>query len=302
MQLNHLLNYMGGDIMKNEKLPNFLIVGTRKGGTSPLQKYLRNHPDIFMARGEIYFFSDEENYAKGVKWYEQFFSECKNEKMIGEKSNPYMCKEKAAKRIYNLIPKVKLIFILRHPIDRAYSGYWQNIRSAKTFCSFKAAIENNCEEYCQKSFMEVSRYKEQIACFREFFPKKQLLLLKSDDLKDDRKRTLEKVFNFLGVKNIIPDNINKEYNVGVDPRRFNLLHKKINNMDATYNFKEAKTSIKYIPKILNTLNTRRGLVKAIAHLSANPYEWKTKYKGAYPKMNADVRRKLEKILEEKMDY
>ena len=104
-------------------LPNFLICGASKSGTTTLQEVLCTHPDIFMpkkkrANGrEIHFFNNDKNFAKGIEWYEKQFEGWNGEKAIGEKTPSYLCTPCVPERIHRFLPDVKLIFILRHPVD-----------------------------------------------------------------------------------------------------------------------------------------------------------------------------------------
>lgn len=105
-------------------LPNFLIVGAARAGTTSLYYYLKQHPDVFMSpKKEIDFFDVDKNFEKGLDWYERYFEGYTGQKAIGEASPLYMYLEKVPKRIAKVIPDVKLIFILRNPVDRAYSHY-----------------------------------------------------------------------------------------------------------------------------------------------------------------------------------
>ncbi|RLF35719.1 MAG: sulfotransferase, partial [Thermoplasmata archaeon] len=105
-------------------LPNFVIAGPPKSGTTSLLFYLERHPDVFVIN-EPHFFS--RNYEKGIEWYESLFEKHKKEKAVGEKSPSYFFDPKVPLRIKKHIPDVKLIFIFRDPIKRAYSEYWHNV-------------------------------------------------------------------------------------------------------------------------------------------------------------------------------
>lgn len=264
--------------------PNFLIVGTRKGGTSSLQKYLRNHPDIFVAEGELFFFSDEDKYNRGIEYYESFFSNCKNERIIGEKSNPYMIVKEAPQRIREHFPKMKLIFLLRHPVERAYSGYWQNVRSKKTFCTFNEAIETNEIEYYDSTFIEVSSYSKQIKRFYKYFPKNQILIIKTEDLKNNRIATIKKVLEFLNAKIIIPKNINEEYNIGKDNRKSIIIHNIVKLLNKIIIFKGKYNPLRLFNKLISVLNTKK-------------VDKDNKKKDNYPEMEDYIREYLEIELE-----
>ncbi len=113
-------------------LPNFLCVGAQKAGTTTLYEILKQHPDIFLPQNikETKFFVYDEKYEKGVQWYQkEFFSEWNGQKAIGEVDPAMMFEEKSAQRIFDTLGNnVKLIFIFRNPVARAYSHYLMSQR------------------------------------------------------------------------------------------------------------------------------------------------------------------------------
>jgi len=200
-------------------LPNFIIGGAPKSGTTSLVYYLREHPDIFMPREEIGFFAKDELYAKGQGWYEEWFASAGSVALVGEKTPGYLFIEQAPERMKELIPKIKLIFLLRHPVERAYSAYWHGIRNKKYSFSFQEAVEMELAGKVWKEgrpfrFVSRGRYRESLERYARIFPREQLLVLRAEDLKTDRAQTLEKVLDFLGAEKILPRNINQEYNLG----------------------------------------------------------------------------------------
>lgn len=112
-------------------LPNFIIPEAQKSGTTALRIYLAQHPEVYIVNKEIHFFN--KNFDKGIEWYEQFFKAWKGEKAIGEKTPDYLYDGHTPQRIYEVTPDVKLIFVLRNPIDKAYFHYWYNVRVGLEF-------------------------------------------------------------------------------------------------------------------------------------------------------------------------
>src|SRR5262249_39356681 len=107
--------------------PDFLIIGAQKSGTTALVKFLNKHLFVKIPKEEIHFF--DLHYDKGVDWYQQQFSQKQSSlEVIGEKSPYYLFHPTAPKYVQELYPKMKLIVILRNPVDRAYSQYWHNLR------------------------------------------------------------------------------------------------------------------------------------------------------------------------------
>lgn len=181
--------------MKNDKcvLPDFLIVGSGKCGTTALKHYLVQHPEVFVYPREIHFFDHDENYNKGFSFYLSFFQGVDGEKAIGDESPGYMYEPVAAGRIHKCLPDVKLIFMLRDPVDRAFSEYRMHVLKKIERCSFEDAIVGN-EVYLKQGF-----YSEQIKNLLEFFPKEQMFFIVSEEFRRNKEKIMRQVLNFLGV-------------------------------------------------------------------------------------------------------
>jgi len=118
--------------MEAIRLPNFLVIGVEKGGTTWLHAQLKKHPEIFLPQSkEIHFFNKynsnlikHDYFQLGINWYADFFKQYKGQKVIGEVTPMYICDPEAPLRIQQTLPNVKLIAILRDPVRRAYSHYW----------------------------------------------------------------------------------------------------------------------------------------------------------------------------------
>jgi len=194
------------------KVPNFLIIGAQKAGTTSLYKYLEQHPDIFMSKPkEPCFFADDNKYSEGLTYYSKFYVECKNQKMIGESSTPYsfyLNLEKIIKRIYNFSPSIKLIYILRNPISRAYSSYWWNVRMQADPLSFEEAIlqeenrvhNDNEEIIAPWSYKRSGLYFYIIEKYLKFFPRENLKVILLEDLNFSAVKTCNDIFEFLNLK------------------------------------------------------------------------------------------------------
>lgn len=201
------------------RLPNFLIIGAAKSGTTTLYKYLCKHPQIFMSTPkEPNFFADNENYSLGIEWYAKLFQEAQSHQICGEASTPYTHQlhiPNIPERIYQTIPNVKLIYIMRHPVDRAYSQYVQqikifqsvhrikNLEPFKVPETFEQLLERGKKVIKANDYMEqidvlaASNYMNIIEGYLQFFPKRSLLFLLLDDLVKAPKETMKKVGNFL---------------------------------------------------------------------------------------------------------
>jgi hypothetical protein len=173
------------DTEVTDMLPNFLIVGTAKSGTSSLSHMLSQHPDCFFpARKEPNFFAFDTEYARGIDHYKARFSEAKNSKAIGEKSWRYSCRNvypNALPRIVENLPHAKIIYIARHPLQRLQS-LWMEFRSSgydHADSNFSLALRSN------PIFVDSSLYWTQLGAFRDHYPDDKILTLFFDDLKSD---------------------------------------------------------------------------------------------------------------------
>jgi hypothetical protein len=175
--------------------PNFLVVGAFKSGSTWLYHCLQEHPEVFVSTPkEIHFFGYSVNYQKGDIWYESFFENVDSEKAIGELSMSYMSSDLAPSRIYQYNPKMRIIFILRNPIDRLYSHY--------RYFSWKYTNSPNFDWIDSDEthpLMNEGLYFKHISRFLELFPDNQVKILIHDDLQKDSESFLKSVYSFLNV-------------------------------------------------------------------------------------------------------
>lgn len=190
---------------------DFIICGTQKGGTTALDAYLREHPEVCMAKKkEVHYFDNEKHFANGTPDYSKyhaFFSPQKSHKVLGEATPIYMYWKASPKRIFEYNPQMKLLIILRNPIERAYS-HWNMERSRSADgLSFSDAIDKErarCHEaqpYQHRVFSYIDRghYLAQIREIWAYFPKDRVLILKNEELKKNPNGTLNQVADFLGI-------------------------------------------------------------------------------------------------------
>jgi hypothetical protein len=190
---------------------NFLVCGTQKGGTTTLDAYLRNHPEVCMATHKEVHFFDREKYFLYQKpdysHYAAYFKPDPGQKILGETTPVYMYWYSAPRRIWEYNAEMKLIMLLRNPIERAYS-HW-NMQRERGFdpLPFLDAIqeeENRLRESLplqnrRHSYLDRGFYTEQIKRFQAFFPNEQMLILKSKSLREEPQLVLTKVCQFIGV-------------------------------------------------------------------------------------------------------
>ncbi|MGB3561069.1 MAG: sulfotransferase domain-containing protein [Geitlerinemataceae cyanobacterium] len=182
------------------RLPEFLIIGAAKSGTTTLFEYLKRHPEISLSSiKEPNFFGMDENYAKGLDWYSSVFSSAQPHQVCGEASTDYAKFPKfpkTAQRIAQTVPEVKLIYLMRNPVNRAYAYYRHLGRKFKVRETFEEHIAHT------KICLESSDYMVQIENYLQFFPKESFLFLLMDDLIERPEETLPKICRFIGVDDI----------------------------------------------------------------------------------------------------
>ena len=188
---------------------DFLIVGAQKSGTTAFDQYLRAHKKINMAsRKEVHFFDNEINFNNELNYdnYHQYF-EPNLDKIYGECTPIYMYWNDAVRRIYEYNPRMKIIAILRNPVERAYSHWNMEIDRNAESLDFRSAIESesaSCQEalplqHRVYSYIDRGFYSEQIRRIWRFFPPSQTLFIKHDDLKNNLSSTLNAVSDFLEI-------------------------------------------------------------------------------------------------------
>jgi hypothetical protein len=207
-------------------VPDYLVIGTKRGGTTSLQQYLTAHPDVLepkAAKASHYF---DANFSKGWSWYRAHFplQRWMNQEraagrpvVVGEASPYYCFHPLALDRIAARIPEVKLIIVLRDPVERAWSHYHNERRLQAEPLSFEDAIRSEPERLAGQaeqmaadpgfqgfawrhwSYLARGRYAEQLERLYELFPPSQVLVVQSELLRADPNRALEEVWGFLGL-------------------------------------------------------------------------------------------------------
>jgi hypothetical protein len=183
--------------MSDLRLPNFLVIGAMKAGTSSLWQALRAHPQVFMpAVKEFHYFSNPDRQARGIGWYAAHFAGAGDALAVGEASTNYTKYPRRAGTPANvaaLIPDAKLIYVVREPISRIRSHYLHVAHGYGERRPLCEAVRADPE------YVDISRYRMQIDQYLEHFDRSQLLVITSEALRAERTRTLEEVFGFLGV-------------------------------------------------------------------------------------------------------
>lgn len=216
----------------SRSLPDFLIIGGVRCGTTSLYYNLCHHPSVEKAAyDEIGFFDD--NYHLGLNWYRSMFP-TKNKMdairkktgncITGEDTPFYIWNKDAVKRIKNLLPKIKLIVILRNPADRAYSNYHLSLREGTEKRSFENAIKQDIEFINNKkdkkeeltnqdfktSYIAKGLYFDQLKTWFKMFDENQICTIFTEDLQKDPEDTMKKIFGFLQLPDFLIERFERQ--------------------------------------------------------------------------------------------
>lgn len=187
------------------RLPDFLVVGAQKCGTTSLFLYLSQHPDLFLpAEKEIQFFSAESLYSRGLEWYSnQYFANCRSDQTCGEVSPQYMYSKCIAERVNKALPKAKIIAILRDPVERAYSQYLMSKRRGLEERDVEKALDEPGDPKAEaQAYLAFSDYRQVLGAYLDLYPREQILVVYQEDLAKDPGSVLLKIWAFLGVREI----------------------------------------------------------------------------------------------------
>lgn len=216
------------------KLPGFIIIGAQRCGTTSLYNYLIDHPGVGAAtRKEVHYF--DLYYDKGLDWYLTNFPEREAAAVTGEASPYYLFHPHAPRRVWQTMPHVKLIVLLRDPVDRAFSHFHHEVRLQRETLSFEEALatENerlrgevdkilaneNYHSFNHRHFSYLSRgvYADQLSAWTGLFPRDQMLLLRSEDLYKDPFAAFSRVTRFLGLPAHRPARMEKHNELTYQP-------------------------------------------------------------------------------------
>ncbi len=240
-----------------QKLPTFLIVGAVKAGTTSLHEYLQQHPDVYMSPvKETNHFSDADmlfdqfnvDYRQDVNvdlkkylagdmknkihiahvrsWddYRQLYKNVTDQRAIGEVSNSYLFCPSTAAAIHAKLPDVKIVMILRNPVERLYSQFLMNLKlgkiKEKNLLKEIEADQNKKVKGWGVShlYLETGNYFAQVKKYVEVFPKERIMVILYDDYKRDPKTVMKNLFQFLGINPDFAIDMEQRYNEAGMPR------------------------------------------------------------------------------------
>lgn len=221
-------------------LPNFLIIGAAKSGTTSLYRYLEQHPQVYVKAKEPGFFAyegqdirlhgpeDQMRFDRRViadrTQYESLFADITTEKAYGEASVAYMYIEGTAERIHSHVPDMRLIAILRNPVDRAFSSYWHMRRDGReplaTFSEALQAEETRMQEGWDYiwHYTRLGLYHNQLQTYYDLFSPHQIALFLFEELQQDPTGVVREICRFLSIDDDFIPNTSVKYNASGTPR------------------------------------------------------------------------------------
>ena len=237
-------------------LPTFLVIGAMKAGTSSLHSYLSEHPEICMSQTkELNFFNTSLNWNRGIDWYKSQFDA--NYEVRGEASPNYSKWEGTAERVYSILPKAKLIYLLRDPICRFESQCNHTQKDPNE-------IVENLKRGVDSEIFSNGLYFKWFKEYNTYYNKNDILVLKSEDLRHAKEEVLLQIFSFLNVGNT-NYNFNSEK---VSAEKHNtkdklLASQEIVSLNSNKIYKVFKKVLKPIKPILKPLQSRMFYKKRI---------------------------------------
>jgi hypothetical protein len=200
-------------------LPQAMIIGAMKCGTSSLHNYLTQHPGVIAPlRKEVHYF--DVRFAQGERWYRANFGRVGEPGLNLDSSPYYLAHPLAPQRAHALVPEAKLIVLLRDPVRRAYSHYWHERHKERETLSFEEAIAaeparlgddeqrlargeiRQSRAHQHFSYLARGRYAEQLERWWRHYPRERLLVLRFEELARDPLAVLDRTLEFLGLSSI----------------------------------------------------------------------------------------------------
>ena len=177
-------------------LPNLIVIGAQKCGTSVLHYYLSLHPEVSMSKPkELNFFIEERNWPRGIDWYKSQFDA--DARVRGEASPNYTAfpqHQGVPDRMASVVPDAKLIYMVRDPLERIAAHWVHNYAKRREKGTLAETLVHPNTSYVTRS-----KYAMQLERFLEHYPKEQVLVFQQSELRHKRMETLRQVFDFAGV-------------------------------------------------------------------------------------------------------
>jgi hypothetical protein len=207
---------------KIDKL-DFILAGAQKSGTTALHYFLQKHPRVSMGdQQELHFFDDDEVFSRGAVDYEllhRHFPAVARSTIAGECTPSYLYWKPAAERIWNYNPQIKLLVLLRNPVERAFAHWNMQRFKGREPLDFLEAVKEENRRLAGAPPLEARRfayadrgfYAQQLERFFKLFPREQIKVVKFETFRDSQRETLASIFSFLGLEPVRVRN--KDHNV-----------------------------------------------------------------------------------------
>jgi hypothetical protein len=261
------------------KLPNFLIVGASKSGTSSIYHYLRQHPDIYLSdkQKEGRYFSQmagnfqgpgdaniDKTITKTLEEYETLFESYKDENAIGDISPEYLYFHKQSIPLIqrDLGESAQIVIILRSPIDRAFSGYMHFKRDSRETLSFEEGLQMEKERMAKNwvwawQYKNSGLYYKQVKAYLESF--KSVKVIVFDDFEKEPQKVLAEMCAFFGVDETFQFNTEYKYNVSGEPK--NKMLYKLETSRGLINLAKKMVPDKWVKKVRNIITGEKQMIK-----------------------------------------
>lgn len=268
-------------------LPNFVIIGAQKSGSTLFLKCLGQHPDVFMPPGEVRFFEDPDYPGDDTRLLEDLFRGVRGEKALGIKRPGYLSRPEVPARLHRHIPDAKLIAILRNPADRAISAYFHLMK-----CGFipvrspedgmKRLLDGEYQKLFVKSaeILDFGFYHRHLARYLQYFDRNRMLILLFDAVRADPLDAVQQAYRFVDVSaGYVPEALAKKGRYNPNPGVYSLARLRILNLRNPfvyiYNADRTRRMSKRRPSVLDRavskmVNTADRMVLARVYGSAKP--------------------------------
>lgn len=283
-------------------LPNFLVIGAQKAGTTWLYDVLGKHPDIFLPdTKELSYFCQQDSDGNefdhfdrlNLSWYEEFFSARTTENAVGEISPMYLCDEHAPERIAATLPGVKLIAVLREPVERAASEYWMTFNKLASMAPLAEILEKDDNLILRRGL-----YSKQLETYFSLFPRENILVLFFEEMMADRNAAVDRICRFLGVDPALqPREGLSEASNPATAYRSRWLHTTSVKIATAL---RASKALSWLPRLLK----KTGFNEKVKSLNAMGFDkpaLTAQERAILRSFYAEDREKLERLLERKID-
>jgi len=249
---------------ENHQLPNFIGIGTQRAGTTWIYECFLSHPQIFIPhQKELRFFSDIKNNQtdnNNINWYLNQFRGVKGENAIGEITPEYSLDATSAKKIYELLGDVKIIFVVRNPIDRIVSSYGRGLREGIWKCSLEHFVMSNMD-FC----VDRGMYFTQIERYFQYFPRRNVLIKVYEDSLKNPRDYIYSIYDFLEV--------NPEFRSSVENKFFNIgIVRKSISVDLIVRIRDGVPGLKQLLKNIQRTKYGNRLVKLLLSSTDENYK------------------------------